>query len=126
MCYTAHRCHQSVQEAPWVCRRQTGGIRGQVEERPKRKVLISGVQRSSVMKFQASVGGGEKSAGLVKTEKKIIFRLLYFHWSTLTYQHSRVACEWSCVWQVPGKFQGGRQKAHGGRGDTTGLYRKAT
>lgn len=71
MCYTAQRCHQSVREAPWVCRRQTGGISGQVEERPKRKVLISGVQRSSVMKFQTSVGGGEKSAGLVKTEKHL-------------------------------------------------------
>lgn len=30
------------------------------EERPKGKVLISGVQRSSVMKLQTSVGGGEK------------------------------------------------------------------
>lgn len=91
MCYTAHGCHQSVQEAPWVCRRQIGGISGQVEERPRRKVLISGVQRSSVMKFQTSVGGGENSAGLVKAEK------IYFQASLLPLVNVNLSALQGCM-----------------------------
>lgn len=115
-----------------VCRKQHGFVGGRLEasvdrlKKDPRESADFWWSEKQCNEVPSICWGWGKECWFGKNRKENIFRLLYFHWSTLTYQHSRVACEWSCVRQVPGKFQDGRQKACGGRGDTTGLYRKAT
>lgn len=92
-------------------------------------MLISGLQRSSVMllKLQTSVGGQGKEFWCGRKREHLFagsfLSLLNVNWSALL-----VACEWSpnrCLGRL-GKSHGGRQKAYGRRCSTVGLYPRAT